>query len=94
MNAAKAEYERLVPLSDLPQHVPVQCDPAPSSTTVETLFDEETYASLRKRFLEEGVYMNEELPMGRVLRQKVLPPLIDSDQPGFKQLKSKIKELE
>ena len=61
---------------------------------VETPFDEETYALLRKRFLEKRVYTNEELPMGRVLRRKVLPPLIDTDQPGFKRLKSKIKELE
>jgi hypothetical protein len=89
MDAANADFKRPLSRSILPQ-----CDPVLSNATVEAPFDKEMYALLRKRFLEKRVYKNEELPMGRVLGRKVFPPLIDTDQPGFKNLKSKIKELE
>lgn len=58
------------------------------------VFDEKDYADLTKRFLEERVYRDEELPSGMTLRKKPMPPFIDTNQPGFKALKAKIEKLQ
>lgn len=69
-------------------------EPDVVASSPEVGFNQEIYDDLRKRFFEERVYWNEELPGGRTIRKQVKPPLIDTDQPGFKALKLRISQLE